>query len=659
MNKIGLHLKNRVGVRSAVCAAVLLACLGGVATTAFSNIAIPDDQKAILTVQGQGATPFSEISLSTGAQQTLSTKADGSGQFTFSNLQYASFADLKFSLDIPPYQKGMAKNYPANHLEFKYNAKQSVAEISGIIGKYGTLAFNMAGSSSGGMRFSGAEGYVSSEAQTDLPMSSGQAALTASIVNAGEICCPRMIVPAAPITLTILSQPIAPAPPVVIPQKQEIRIPGIVTPSVMPIVPKTDTPVPQVNDTTETPVKKSNPYLLLPNKDQNAPNNQQDENKPKSKNPYIVQGRIELEPTIIVADDIVAATSFSSADYDRTYVGGLKKIADANRDTTMLRVASMGAFLDSRTLMDTLRSLQMSTARTLRNYTASDAVCRFGTLSKSVAGADGTATANQVAFSKIMMDRSTQKEGSSFADPGSGVVSAIKDFKTKYCSTVDNNTFLEGYCKTATATADQLYNRDVDFTRVFDVPLTLDADFSTSAVTNDKQAILALFNNLSMVPPVMGSGADAFDPRNNSAATQDIRALQALKTVTANSFGALVGEKAKSSAQASSYMKEMIQQLGVDATVATKLLGDNPSYFAQMEVLTKKLFQNPAFYANLYDSEANIDRQRVAMKAIELQQDRDFLESLRRREVMLSVLLNAKLQSTASSADESGYVTRK
>lgn len=657
---MGLNLKSRLGLGSAVCATVLLACLG-VATTASSKAVVPDDQKALLTIQGQGVSPNAKISLSTGPQQTITTQADKNGQFIFSNLKYASFSDLKFALDIPPYEKGLAKSYPANHLEFKYDAKESIARISGQIGRHGSMALNLAGAKSGAMRFAGAEGYVASQTRTAQPMSSGQSVLTASIVNAGEVCCPKMIVPAAPITLTILSQPVANIPPAAVPpQKTNVTLPSVIR----PVAPPADnTPVPNVS--TQPKVKKPVPYILTPQGGENIPQNQQEEPKPKKKIPYIVQGSIELEPIIIGSDEVIAATSFSSSDYDNTYVGGVKNTTDSNRNTMMMKVGSLGAFIDARTALDTLRSLQMSSVQTLRNYTPSEAVCKFGTMSRSVASADDVSRKNQLAFSKILMDRNTQKEGSVYDDPAQGTAGMLNDFKAKYCAINDNNGFLQGYCKAATATSDQLYNRDVDFTRVFDVPLTINADFTDNpantdtASINEKQSVIALFDNLSKIPPIQGEGSGAFDPRSSSDQTQDVRALAAMRTVSANSFGALVGEKAKSTAQATSHMKEMIQQLGLNATEAEKLLGANPSYFAQMEVLTKKLFQNPAFYANLYDSEANIDRQRVAMKAIELQQDRDFLESLRRREMLLSVLLNAKLQGTANATDESGYVTEK
>lgn len=662
MNKMRLNLGNTKKEILAIGAGSLLLCLGMMNGPASGYALVPDDQKALITVQGIGANPFSQISLSTGPEQTITTKADAKGQFLFSNLQYASFTNLKFSLDIPSYEKGLAKNYPSNHLEFKYNVKESIARISGHIGKYGTLAFNLAGSETGALRFAGLEGYVASQTRTAEQMASGRSALTASIVNATEICCPRMILPSTPITLTILSQPVFTPAPVAIPEKKEK---GTVFPILrrqeIPGTPQKGAPenknsIPYIQNQ-ETPHKQT-PYILSPHKNKPGAGTQEDNKKEKPKIPYIVQGQLDTESVLILPDIVAAGPSFTSNDYNATYVGGVKNISDSDRNTMTMKIATLGAFLDVRTYLDTLRALQISTVRTLKNYTASDAVCRFGTMTRSIASADAVAKKNQMALSKILLDRYTQKEGTISADPIRTLPLILDNFKEKYCVTRDNNNFLDGYCEGLSLTSDLLHNRDIDFTRVFDLPLTLNADFSDSTITNDKQAVIALFDNLSMTPLMMSSEASAFDPHSNSDQAQNIRSLSAMKTVTANSFGALIGEKAQSTAQATNYMKEMIKQLGLDATSAEKLLGANPSYFAQMEVLTKKLFQNPAFYANLYESEANIDRQRVAMKAIELQQDRDFLESLRRREMLLSVLLNAKLQRPTSRADESGYVRK-
>jgi len=643
-----LNLKNENVGSKAICAALLLLC-AGLSSAAMSKGIIPDNQKALLTVQGQGVNPYAQISLSTGPQQTIVTKADADGQFAFSNLKYASFSDLKFAIDMPPFEKGLSKTYPSNHLEFSYLAKESTVRMSGGIGKYGTLALNMAGAKDGFFRVAGPEGYVMLQGRTAQSLASGQSTMVASIVNAGEVCCPKLIVPAAPITLTIFSQPMLAAASNPVPNIQPKAKPVAPT-SLGPII--IPPPVQKnLDKPTQSPRTQPNmPILLYPKKDTGTDQQQ----TPKVKIPYIVQGKVDVDEFTIQSEDIVAATSFSSSDFDNTYVGGIKGIADETRNAVLANIAAIGAMLDGRTFMDTTRSLQVSTAQTLRNYTPSNQVCKFGTLSRSIAGADAVSKKNQLAFSKLLTDRTINKSGTVYGDPEQGVVAMLSNFKKKYCNTVDSGGGLEKYCATST---DELYNHDVDFTRVFDVPLTIDADFSDSAITNDKESVMALFEKLSFVPPAMigGSGSNGLSD-GNTLQIQDIRALNALRTVSANSFASLVAEKSKASSQSTTYLNTVLTELGLQPAEVTKLLGANPSYFAQMEVMTKKIFQNPSFYANLYDSEANVDRQRVAMKALELQQDRDFLESLRRREMMLSVLLNAKLRNEQSAANASGVV---
>lgn len=616
---------------------ILSLCIGFIISTASGNILIPDDQKAILTVQGQGVSPNSQISLSTGPTQTIVTKADNSGNFLFSNLKYASFSDLKFSLEIPPYNKGLSKNYPANRLEFKYDGIESIAIMKGQIGKSGTLAFNLAGANNSSFQVAGDEGFVWLQARTKRSLASGQSSLTASIVNVAEMCCPRLIVPAAPILLTISSQPLPVAP---LPQKNIRNSTGYTK----PIVPKPKDPT----------MGKPVPYITGPKNEtpSEIPNT---EEKPKKNIPFIIHGRIELE-SFTLSDDTSSTISFPESAYDSTYVGGLKKLADEMRNGALWNIPIIGSYLDGQNLMDTLRSIQVSTAQTLKNYTPSNSVCTFGTLTRSLARTEAVTKANHMAFSKIMMDRDIQKDNTIYSIAGNGIFSMLENFKKKYCNEKTNGGFLEGYCLSAGATADLLYDRDVDFTRVFDIPLTLDADFTDGTMTNDKQSVIALFENLSKVQPMMSSDGNDWNPRDHSGTMQEFRTLTAMRTVSANSFAALVSEKVRAPSASTKYMKDIMLKLGLSPDDATKLLGANPSYFAQMEVMTKKLFQDPSFYASLYDSEANIDRQRVAMKAIELQQERDFLESLRRREILLSVLLNAKLKTPANRADQSGYI---
>ena len=73
-------------------------------------------------------------------------------------------------------------------------------------------------------------------------------------------------------------------------------------------------------------------------------------------------------------------------------------------------------------------------------------------------------------------------------------------------------------------------------------------------------------------------------------------------------------------------------------------VGDNPSYFAQMHMLTKQIYQHPNFYTNLITKEANITRFEVTMEAMQLMSKRDRYEAALRKEMLLSLLVEMKLR---------------
>jgi len=93
------------------------------------------------------------------------------------------------------------------------------------------------------------------------------------------------------------------------------------------------------------------------------------------------------------------------------------------------------------------------------------------------------------------------------------------------------------------------------------------------------------------------------------------------------------------------FVKSVVAELGVPEEEINFILGENPSYFAQMEVLTKKLYQNPVFYTELYDKPVNVLRKGASLRAIGLMQDRDLYKSLLRQEAVFAVTLESMLLS--------------
>jgi hypothetical protein len=123
-----------------------------------------------------------------------------------------------------------------------------------------------------------------------------------------------------------------------------------------------------------------------------------------------------------------------------------------------------------------------------------------------------------------------------------------------------------------------------------------------------------------------------------------MRSAMAMRSVAIDSFSHIVGMKTKGNDNVAPYIKRIVLELGMQPDEVEEFIGGNPSYFAQMEVLSKRMYQNPVFYTNLYDSPENVQRTGVAMQAVKLMQDRDRFESAMRREMMISLILELKVR---------------
>ncbi len=351
----------------------------------------------------------------------------------------------------------------------------------------------------------------------------------------------------------------------------------------------------------------------------------------------------------------------------------LKRLADDFRNVNLLMTSTMGAMLDGQTFNQTLLSLQKQSVDSLAAQTASDQICRFGTLARSLSKSEDKTKLVQLGLTTQMMNRQLMRANMNSAqektvgsDMGrsSDKAGRFVQLEKTFCDPEDSNgTLGESWCLSS---VDTRRNRDIDVTRSLYNPVTLQMDFSETdgeKPTPDEQNIFALSNNLYAHDlPVNMARAD-FEAIGQSGGTSadgkiekilDYRALIAKRNVAQNSFAALAAMKVEGSEASAQYMKEMIAQLGLDTGGQNFTIGAKPSYDAQMEFLTRKLYQSPSFYANLMESTANIARQQSAMESIGLMQDRDIYESLRRSEMVLSSLLEMYVMKEQSASTDKG-----
>ena len=317
----------------------------------------------------------------------------------------------------------------------------------------------------------------------------------------------------------------------------------------------------------------------------------------------------------------------------------------------------LGTFMQGQSNLERQRILQEATAQTASDYLLSEQLCRYASLSQSLSASDDKARATRIGLMERSLNRQLgQTNTSASMGENSDMIERAKYRASRSCNPAANGGLDKTFCLNGGDSSSM--NADIDFTRTFDSKPTLDIDFSTAktAPTKDEQDILALSDNIFSSELFQRPSADDLKgtTKLNDArlAYMDMRSLVAKRSVAQNSFNALIAMKARGTgidgnkaAGSTSFMAGVLKELGLDDTEALEYLGKAPSYDAQMEVLTKKVFQSPTFYVNLMDSPTNVDRQYAAMQSFGLMQQRDIFESILRSEMILSLLVELEVES--------------
>lgn len=303
----------------------------------------------------------------------------------------------------------------------------------------------------------------------------------------------------------------------------------------------------------------------------------------------------------------------------------------------------IGVFLDAKHQLESQRLFQQMAARAYKDYTPSEGFCTVATMTRSLAASDRNTDVNTLVLSQRSLRRQL------LSTNGIGTEGSVTDrasryaqFQLRYCDKDDNTAGLAAVCKHDNAVPTDRLNRDIDFFRTVSRPMNLDLNLSNGAVTEDEKDVFALEANL-----YSHELQDPVEPgkmKDDSAlqAYLDTRSIIAKRSVAESSFQAIAAMKSTgqtSVALTGQYLKAALLEMGISDADATKMLGDNPSYYTQMEILTKRMFQRPEFFVDLYDKPVNVERKSVALQAISLMQRRDIFKSALRTEAMLSLLL--------------------
>lgn len=320
----------------------------------------------------------------------------------------------------------------------------------------------------------------------------------------------------------------------------------------------------------------------------------------------------------------------------------------------MMQVQAIGKFFDSKHQLETQRLFQILTLKAHKDYHPSEELCEVGTLTKSLAGSSRNTDMTSQVIAKQALDRQVlAADKLAYAgvstDSETRLVAFIKDF----CNKNDNNGNLNLLCLKGSPKPTQV-NRDINYASTIGSTSTLDIDFQNNTTrTDDEKAVIALSQNLfahRVLPFISSNKLVRRDgtPNTKGAANAylNARAVMAKRSVAVNSFSAIAALKTKGAPESAPFIYSLLKEMGGNDLTAKEIqneIGDRPSYDAQMDILTKKLYQRPEFYSELYDKPANVMRKNVALQAATLMQKRDLYQSYLRSEMTLAVMLETLL----------------
>lgn len=324
----------------------------------------------------------------------------------------------------------------------------------------------------------------------------------------------------------------------------------------------------------------------------------------------------------------------------------------------------VGTMIDAKFQLETQRELQRLTAQAHKDYQPSEMMCEFGSFMRSLASAEEKSQTEKMSISAFLTQFYVGKAHNSSSESfTSDFESRGQQFRTTYCDTNDNNNGLNFMCD-----HDQVFNggpagavnrgeinKDIDFRNTIDSRLTVNIDFTSTHTGGvpvrppepDEPETLALAKNLYWPQPLPPGAPETIS--DDFFKYMNARNIYASMNVAHNSYATIAGMKAKGhptlfERSGWAYMQAMMRNFGMnDGEIYGWMREQYPSYYVQMEILTKKIYQHPDFYTNLYDKPANVKRIGVTLEAIKLMQQRDYYDSYLRREMMNSLLVEQAL----------------
>lgn len=347
--------------------------------------------------------------------------------------------------------------------------------------------------------------------------------------------------------------------------------------------------------------------------------------------------------------------------YKDTVTPDFKDTADEGRNGAILRLTTWGTFLDASIFNDTLKDMGIVNAQTIQAYTPSEQICKIGTLSTALSASEAKMDNDRLVLSEGGLAKNLGRKSSiSAAGGGQENEARLKEFVDRFCDLQGNNNGMSEICQSATPVADVQHNRDIDYTRLMGNGVTINADLTDASLTQDEASVIALSHYLygHRQPSKRISMGEIIDSPGGEKLYSEYRSVVARRAAAQNSYNTLAAMKMAGSGSSEAYIKDVLKYIGISGADADVFLGAKThpdfgavksSYNAQMNLLTKQIYQDPSFYANLMDSKANVKRTSAALQGIGLMQQRDTYKSMARSEMLAALFVELEARKIANN----------
>lgn len=381
---------------------------------------------------------------------------------------------------------------------------------------------------------------------------------------------------------------------------------------------------------------------------------------------FLEQGKMKWRAVFAVA--VLCLAPFSVFDAHAQQQGSAQTITDtwitghqaSGAQSTAADTAAagtIGKIADAAAQQKAQLALQQAGAAAYSTFTPSDALCRFGTLTRSMAASNTTADETMLSLSSMMLGRALHRKGEGGETPQADLIGQLDTIAHTYIDPLDNDgtPVVRGGCTPGSAgcAADRTrINKDIDVMQTLLIPQTININIKEGSITPGEQDIMTLLTYLSGQETTNTFSRDDLERRGTTDIKmlyQDIRHIAARRGVVNASLSSYIAQKAKGGKQAGLYLASVMTEMGLSDAQAVNYIGTDqnsgPSYSAQMNTLTKTIYQNPNYYVGLMDKPANVGRNQVSMQAFKLMQRRDMFEGALRREMLLSQLLEMEISA--------------